>query len=131
MTQQESAERAVRTLCQAVIDQDLGGLKRACPLCRNMGDEFLRAIVFKPGKDTRIVEIVGIGRILKTGRSPLGPLVAIPATLRLQNGTKLEEKRSCSSASLATGFPAWCMAPGGKRGGSSDATRLVAMSAGK
>jgi hypothetical protein len=92
LTQQEAAERVVRTLYQAVIDQDLDQLKSVCPLCRNLGDEFLRAIILKPGKDTRIVEIVEIGRIVKSGRSTLGPIAAIPATLRLQNGTKVEEK---------------------------------------
>ena len=92
LTQQEAAERVVRTLYQAVIDQDLDALKRVCPLCRNMGDEFLRAIVLKPGKDTRIVEILDVGLIQRTGRSALGPIVAIPATLRLQNGSTVEEK---------------------------------------
>jgi hypothetical protein len=92
LTQQEAAERVVRTLYQAVIDQDLDELKRVCPLCRNLGDEFLRAIIFKPGKDTRIVEILDVGPIRRTGRSALGPIVAIPATLRLQNGSTVEEK---------------------------------------
>jgi hypothetical protein len=92
LTQQEAAERVVRTLYQAIIDQDLDRLKSVCPLCRNLGDEFLRAIILKPGKDTRIVEIVEIGRIVKSGRSTLGPIAAIPATLRLQNGRKVEEK---------------------------------------
>jgi hypothetical protein len=92
MTQQDAAERAVRTLYQAVIDQDLGQLKHICPLCRNMGDEFLRAIIFKPDKPTRIVEIVEVGRIRKTGRSSLGPIVALPTIVRLANGKKVEEQ---------------------------------------
>ena len=92
LTQQEAAERVVRMLYQAVIDQDLDGLKRVCPLCRNMGDEFLRAIVFKPGKDTRIVKILDVGPIRRTGRSVLGPIAAIPTTLELRNGTRVEEK---------------------------------------
>ncbi len=92
MTQQEAAERAVRTLYQAVIDQDLVQLKNVCPLCRNMGDEFLRAIIFKPDKPTRIVDIVEVGRIRKTGRSSLGPIVAVPTIVRLANGKKVEEQ---------------------------------------
>jgi hypothetical protein len=92
LTQQEAAARVVRMLYQAVIDQDLDALKRVCPLCRNMGDEFVRAIVFKPGKDTRIVQVLDVGPIRRTGRSALGPIVAIPATLRLQNGSTVEEQ---------------------------------------
>jgi hypothetical protein len=92
MTQQEAAEEAIRILNQAIIGQDLSQLKKICPLCQNWGDEFLRNIVFKPDKDDRITEILEIGKIFKTGRTKLGPIAAIPAVLRLQNGKKAEEK---------------------------------------
>jgi hypothetical protein len=92
LTQQEATEKAVRILYQAVIDQDLDRLKSICPLCRNWGDEFLRKIVFKPDKDDRIVEILKIGQISETGHSPLGPIVAIPVTVKLKNGKKAEQK---------------------------------------
>ncbi len=92
MTQQEAAEKVVRALYQAVIDQDLDGLKTISPLCRNWGDEFLRKIIFKPDQDDRIVEIVEVGPICRTGHSKLGPIVAVPTTVRLKNGKKVEEK---------------------------------------
>jgi len=92
LSQQEAAEKAIRITYQAVIDQDLDQLKSICPLCRNWNDEFLRKIVFKPDKDDRIVEIVKIGKILKTGHSKLGTIAAVPAVLKLQNGKKVEEK---------------------------------------
>ncbi len=92
MTQQEVAEKVVRALYQAVINQDLDGLKSISPLCRNWGDEFLRKIVFKPDRDDRIVEVVEIGPICRTGQSKLGPIVAVPTTVRLKNGKKVEEK---------------------------------------
>jgi len=92
MTQQEAAEKAVGTLYQAVIEQDLDRLKNICPLCRNWGDAFLRTIILRPDKNDRIVEILEIGQIGETGRSPLGPIVAIPTTVRLKNGKKAEQK---------------------------------------
>jgi len=92
MTQQEAAEKAVRMMYQAVIDQDLDGLKRICPLCRNWGDGFLRKIIFKPDKEDRIVEILEIGGIGKTGNSKLGPIAAVPTTVRLKNGKKAEQQ---------------------------------------
>jgi len=92
MTQQEAAEAAVRTMYQAVIDQDLDQLKNICPLCQNWGDEFLRTIVFRPDKDDRIVEILEIGKISKTGRSVLGPIAAVPTTVRLNNGKKARQQ---------------------------------------
>ena len=55
-------------------------------------DEFLQDIVFKPGEDDRIAEIVKIGEILKTGHSKLGIIAAVPAILQLKNGRKVEEK---------------------------------------
>jgi hypothetical protein len=72
MTQQEAAEKAVRTVYQAVIAQDLDRLKSISPLCRNWGDEFLRKIVLKPDKEDRIVEIVRSGRSAGQDAS-LGP----------------------------------------------------------
>jgi hypothetical protein len=92
LTQQEAAEKAVRTMYQAILDQDLDRLKSICPLCRNWGDEFLRKIIFKPDKDDRIVEILEIGPISKTGRSSLGPIAAVPTRVRLKNGKKAELK---------------------------------------
>ncbi len=92
LTQQEAAEKAVRTVYQAVIDQDLDRLKSISPLCRNWGDEFLRRIVLKPDKEDRIVEIVKIGQISRTGRSPLGPIAAVPTVVKLKNGKKIEEQ---------------------------------------
>lgn len=92
LTQQEAAEKAVRMMYQAVIDMDLQQLKRICPLCENWGNEFLRTIIFRPGKEDRIVEILKVGAISKTGQSKLGPIAAVPTVLRLQNGKKVEEK---------------------------------------
>jgi len=92
MTQQEAAEKAVRTVYQAVIDQDLDQLKNISPLCRNWGDEFLRRIVLKPDREDRIVEIVKIGQISRMGRSPLGSIAAVPTVVRLKNGKKVEEQ---------------------------------------
>jgi len=92
LTEQEAAEKAVRILYQAVIEMDLEQLKNISPLCENWGDEFLRTIIFKPGKEDRVVEILEIGTICKTGHSKLGPIAAIPTVLRLKNGKKMEEK---------------------------------------
>ena len=92
MTQQEAAEKTMRALYQAVIDQDTNALKSISPLCRNWGDEFLRKIIFKPDKDSRIVEILEIGQISKTGHSPLGPIAAVPVVVKLKNGKKIREQ---------------------------------------
>jgi hypothetical protein len=92
MTQQEAAEKTVRALYQAVIDQDLDTLQNISPLCRNWGDEFLRKIIFRPDKDDRIVAILEIGPISKTGRSPLGPIAAVPVVVKLKNGKKAQEQ---------------------------------------
>ncbi len=92
MTQQEASEKTVRAVYQAVIDQDMDALRNISPLCRNWGDEFLRKIIFKPDKDGRIVEILEIGQISKTGQSPLGPIVAVPVVVKLRNGKKIQEQ---------------------------------------
>lgn len=92
ITPQEAAEKAVRILYEAVMEQDVGKLKNICPLCQSWGDKFLQTIVFRPDKEDRTVAIVKIGQISKTGQSPLGPIVAVPATVRLKNGKKAEQQ---------------------------------------
>jgi len=92
MTQQEAAEKTVRALYQAVIDQDVNTLKNISPLCRNWGDEFLRKIIFKPDREDRIVEILEIGQIRRTGQSPLGPIAAVSTTVKLKNGKTVREQ---------------------------------------
>lgn len=92
LTQQEAAEKVVRASYQALIAGDLAGLRTLCPLCKNWDDEMLRSVILKTGKASRIVEIVNLGQICKTGESKLGLLVVIPAVLRHADGTKAEEK---------------------------------------
>jgi hypothetical protein len=92
LSQQTAARKAIRMMYEAVINMDLEQLKRICPLCENWGDKFLRTIVFRPGKEDRIVEISEIGEICKMGHSKLGPIAAVPTVLRLKNGKKVEQK---------------------------------------
>jgi hypothetical protein len=92
LTLQQAAEKVVRTNYQVLIDGDLAGLRKLCPLCKGLDDEMLRSIILKPGKPSRIVEIVKVGPAGKTGESKLGPLVVVPAVLKHADGTKVEEK---------------------------------------
>ena len=92
ISQQTAAQKVIQMMYESVIDMDLEQLKRICPLCESWGDQFLRAIIFRPGKEDRIVEILEIGEICKMGHSKLGPIVAVPTMLRLKNGKKVEQK---------------------------------------
>lgn len=92
LSQEEAAEKIVRSDYQAVIDGDLARIRQLSPLCRNWSDEMLRAVICKTGRTNRIVEILKVGPIDTTGESRLGPLVALPAVLRCADGTKIEEK---------------------------------------
>jgi hypothetical protein len=92
LTPQEAAEKIMRANYQAVVGGDLAELRQLCPLCKSWNDEMLRAIIVRPGKPSRIVELVKIEPICKTGESKLGTLIAIPAVLRHADGTKIEEK---------------------------------------
>jgi hypothetical protein len=92
MTQQEAAERIVRAMFQAVIDDDLDRLKQTCPICETWGDEFLRSVILRTDKDDRIAEILAIGQISETGHSKLGLIVALPISVKRQDGVKAEQK---------------------------------------
>lgn len=92
MTQQEAAERILRAMFQAVIDGDLVTLKKLCPVCETWGDEFLRTVILKTGKDDRIAEILEIGKISETGHSKLGTIVALPVSVERRDGVKAMQK---------------------------------------
>jgi hypothetical protein len=92
MTRAEAAAAAVRVLYQAVIDQDLDRLRRISPLTRTWGDDFLRAIIFRPDQDNRIIEILDIGPISRTGQSRLGPIAVLPVVVRVKNGKRIQEQ---------------------------------------
>jgi hypothetical protein len=92
LTQQEAAEQVLHALFQAIIDEDLARLKQLCPICTNWGDEFLRSVILRVGQDNRVAEIVTIGPICATGRSKIGPIAAVPVTVRLKNGKSAEQK---------------------------------------
>jgi hypothetical protein len=92
LPQQEAAERILRTVFQAVIAGDLTTLRKMSPLFENWNDEFLQAAVLKKGKNDRIVEILGIGQATETGRSKLGPIVALPVSVQRQDGIKAQQK---------------------------------------
>jgi len=92
LDQQQACERILRTGFQAVIDEDLETLKKLSPFCASLGDELLRAAVFRTGREDRVTEILEIGEICKTGHTQLGPIVAVPVQVRRKDGVKVEEK---------------------------------------
>jgi hypothetical protein len=92
LTQQQACEQILREIYQAIINEDLDKFKKLAPLAKNWGDEFLRGIVLRTDKEDRIVEILNVGQILKTGHSKIGPIAAVPAILKLKNGKRVEEK---------------------------------------
>ncbi len=92
LTPQEAAEKIVQALYRAVINGDLATLRKLCPLCKNWDDEMLRSVIVRTGKSNRIAQIVQIGPPTKTGESPLGELIVMPALLRRGDNTKVEEK---------------------------------------
>ncbi|UCD49371.1 MAG: hypothetical protein JSW27_17790 [Phycisphaerales bacterium] len=92
MTQQQAAERILRAMFQAVIDGNLATLKKLSPVCETWGDEFLRSVILRTDKDDRLVEVLEIGKISETGHSKLGPIVALPVSVRRHDGVKAVQK---------------------------------------
>lgn len=92
LTQQQACEQILREIYTAILEEDLDKFKKLAPLARNWGNEFLRAIVLRTDKEDRVVEIVKVGQIIKTGHTKIGPIAAVPTTLRLKNGKKVEDK---------------------------------------
>jgi hypothetical protein len=92
LTQQQACEKILRDNYEAIIEGDLDKIKKLCPLSKNWGDELLRAVILRTDKENRIVEIIKVGQIFKTGDTKIGPIVSVPTTLKLKNGKKVEEK---------------------------------------
>jgi hypothetical protein len=92
MTRQEACEALLRSVYESVIAGDLGPLRQLAPLAAKVDDGVLQAMILREGRGDRIVELLRIGRIAATGHNRLGPVEAVPVTVRLQNGATVEEK---------------------------------------
>jgi hypothetical protein len=92
LTQQQACEKILGANYKAVIEGNLAELKKLCPISQNWSDEFIRSVIFRTGQNDQIVELVKIGQICKTGQSKIGPIVAVPAVVKLKDGQKLEDK---------------------------------------
>jgi hypothetical protein len=92
LTQQQACEKILRENYMAIIEGNIDKIKKLCPLSKNWGDELLRAVILRTDKENRIVEIIKVGQIFKTGDTKIGPIVAVPTILKLKNGKKVEEK---------------------------------------
>lgn len=111
LTQQQACEQILRATYNAVIEGDLDKLKKLAPLSENWGDEFLRAVILRTDKEDRLVEIVKIGQICKTGHSKIGPIVAVPTVVKRKDGTKVEDKMIIQFRQI--GGKASCVVHGG------------------
>ncbi|MDT8300113.1 MAG: hypothetical protein RQ760_01435 [Sedimentisphaerales bacterium] len=91
LNRQQACEQIIQTMYNAVIEGDLDELKKLAPLSENWGDEFLNAVILRTGKVDRIVEVVKIGQIFKTGDSKIGQIVALPVVFKRVDGSIVEQ----------------------------------------
>lgn len=91
LTQQQACEQILRAVFDAVIEGDLDKFKKLAPIAENWGDELLRAVILRVDKEDRIVEIVKIGKISKTGQSKVGPIVAVLVVCKRADGKMVEQ----------------------------------------
>ncbi len=91
LTRQQACEQIIQAMYNAVIEGDLDELKKLAPFTENWGDEFLHAVILRTGKVDRIVEVVKIGQIFKTGDSKIGQIVAVPVVFKRGDGSIVEQ----------------------------------------
>ena len=82
----------MRTIYQAVIDQDLTRSRASVPCAETGATSSSARSCSSRTRKTASWRFVKIGQISKTGRSPLGPIAAVPAVVKLKNGKKVEEQ---------------------------------------
>lgn len=88
-----AARRILDELASAIAARDAARFRQLVPLTRLWNDELLHAMLLSPANDhSRIVASVETGPIDQTGRTAIGPIVAVPWTTRRADGTKVRDR---------------------------------------
>ena len=103
LSEQEACEKILTDMWDAIKVGDIDTIKRLCPVCANLDDEFVRQFIIRTGKDNQIVELVSIGKISKEGQTKLGTIVAVPIISKCNDGTKIEDKMIVQFRNFAGG----------------------------
>jgi hypothetical protein len=90
---EEAARRIATDLWHAIIDRDIDGLRRLCPVTRGASDAVLSAMVFGTKDDPEgVLELVDVEPGVLRGHSRLGPLTVVTTRVRQRDGALYEEK---------------------------------------
>jgi hypothetical protein len=90
---EEAARRIATDLWHAIIDRDIDGLRRLCPVARGASDAVLSAMVFGTKDDPEgVLELVDVEPGVLRGHSRLGPLTVVTTRVRQRDGALYEEK---------------------------------------
>jgi hypothetical protein len=100
---QEACEKILTDMWDAIIAGDIDTIKRLCPVCANLDDEFILQFIIRTGKGNQIVELVSIGKISKEGQTKLGTIAAVPVISKCKDGTKMEDKMIVQFRNFAGG----------------------------
>ncbi len=93
LTDEQACRQIIELLYKASIKGDLETIKTLAPLAGTWNDELLKALIYPDDLDKRMVEVVEIASICKTGSSRLGRIAVIPAVLKTGNGTLRQDKQ--------------------------------------
>jgi outer membrane lipoprotein-sorting protein len=86
MTREQACRKILEQMWTAWIQNDLTRVHELFPLTATVPDELLHDL----SRDDRVVEILKIGGIERTGSSKLGPLALVPTWVRHQSGADQE-----------------------------------------
>jgi len=92
VSEAEASRKIVEQVYAAEISGDLEALKRLAPVTSLWDDKQVEAILGGVDGQEMVVELVEVGEARRRGRSPLGPLVVVPATVRHKDGALYEHK---------------------------------------
>ncbi len=103
LSEQAACEKILTDMYNAMIAGDIDTIRKLCPVCANLDDEFIREFIIRAGKDSQITELVSIGAIFKEGQTKLGKIAAVPVISKCKDGTKMEDKMIIQFCNFAAG----------------------------
>jgi hypothetical protein len=88
----EAGRRVVAEMWQLVLERDVAGFKRLCPMTRGLSDSFLGVFLGGTKDPDAIVEVVDVAPGVLRGHSRLGPVSVVASRVRHGDGGLYEEK---------------------------------------
>lgn len=88
----EASTEILRRVYAAIIQSDIGQIRKYCPIVDLWNDDFIKGVLIGNHAADRIKEVISIGPIEEEGSSQVGAFVVVPVTFKRHDGSAWRDR---------------------------------------